>query len=164
MVTDQLPLPGPQKGFCECKLLEDGCGRYGTLKKPRRDGTRHVWGCKCRSCLGRRNRDIGRKGQSKARKTLGIQGATIGADHEENWRGAVRVEVKSGAQVRPAWTAYLKMENQGEAARAIGDNRPFIGDAEPPGTTDGLILIRRSQFWRVIQAVWEAAEHESSKQ
>lgn len=162
-MTDQLPLPGPIKGYCECVMLEGGCGRFGALKKPDRDGNRHVWGCKCRRCLGRRNRQVGSKGQAKVRKTLGIQGASIGADHEENWRGAVRVEVKSGAQVRPAWTAYLKMENQGEAARAIGDNRPFIGDAEPPGTTDGLILIRRSQFWRVVQAIVEHADRESRK-
>ena len=139
-------LPGPQKVECP-----DGCGRFGT---PKRNG--HIKGCPCRSCLGARNRRSGSTKQRKARKALGIDGPSLGADHEENWRGAVRVEVKSGAQVRPAMTAFLRMEAQSEAKRPIGDNRPFMGIAMPPGTSDGLVLIRLSKLPAVVAALTEA--------
>ena len=142
-------LPGPEKRECP-----DGCGLFG---HPTRNG--HVRGCKgppgqpCMSCIGRRNKKGGMRKQRAARKALGIAGPSLGADHEENWRYAVRTEVKSGAQVRPAWTAYLRMEAQSEASRPFGDNRAFVGIAMPPGTSDGLVLIRLSQFEKVVDEI-----------
>lgn len=136
-------LPGPEKGPCP-----DGCGRFGRLL---RNG--HVRGCPCRSCLGKRNRTKGLSKQRAARKKLEIAGPSLGADHEENWLGPVRAEVKSGAQVRPAATAYYRMEAQSEEARPIGDLRPFVGIAMPEGTTDGIVLIRLSRLREVVAAL-----------
>ena len=142
-------LPGPPKAECAC-----GCGLFGT---PKKNGhiSRH---CRCPSCQGRRNRTFGRRKQTKVRKQFGIAGPSLGADHEENWRGAVRVEVKSGAQVRPAWTAYSRMEDQSEASRPIGDLRPFVGVAMVDGITDGVVMVRLSRLYEVAAAIVAAGE------
>ena len=143
-------LPGPEKVDCP-----DGCGLFG---RPTRNG--HVRGCKgpegapCRSCLGRRNRAKGQRKQRAARKALGIEkGFSLGADHEENWRGFVRVEVKAGAQVRPAATAFYKMRAQSEASRPYGDHRPFVGIAMPEGESDGILMLKLSDLTDVALAV-----------
>lgn len=53
--------------------------------------------------------------------------------HEEDWGGALRVEVKSGARAtNPIWARYLVMERQSESWRTPGDNRPFVGVLYPP--------------------------------
>jgi hypothetical protein len=143
------PIMGPTKGDCECG--DERCTLYGTLRKPDRAGKRHVRGCPCRSCLGRRNRS---KGDSKARRArilLGIPGAN--SRHEEVWGGDVRVEVKAGAQVRPAINAFEKMRSQSEAARPIGDIRPFVGIAMPDGSQDGVVMFRLSDLHNVLQAL-----------
>lgn len=156
-MTDQLPLPGPDKIDCP-----DGCGKFG---RPTRNG--HVQGCKgppgqpCRSCLGRRSRRNGKTRQRAARKALGIPGLSLGADEEELWRGHVRVEVKSGHRdTVPIDTRYRAMRAQSDAARAIGDNRPFLAIVMPPGTSDGIFMGRLSELRDVA---WAVVDHESSK-
>jgi hypothetical protein len=62
------------------------------------------------------------------------------------WGGAIRLEVKAGAQIKPVFTAYLRCEIQSEQHRPIGDPRPFALVAMPDGTSDGLIVMRLSQF------------------
>lgn len=92
--------------------------------------------------------------QRKARKALDIAGPTLGADHEENWRGRVRVEVKSGHRESvPVQTRYLATEAQSEAARSIGDNRPFMAVFMPPGTSEGYVVIRLSRLTEVALAL-----------
>jgi hypothetical protein len=44
--------------------------------------------------------------------------------------------------VNPIWTRFKNAEEQSEAARAIGDNRPFAMVAMPDGMKDGLVIIR----------------------
>jgi len=154
-------LPGPEKGYCECDGQDDknpdvvlGCGLYGTLGRPDRAGLRHVRGCRCKRCLGRRARRSGVAKQRVARRALGIDGPSLGADHEENWRGRVRVEVKSGHRESvPVQTRFLGCEAQSEAARSIGDNRPFMAIFMPPGTSDGLVVIRLSQLAEVARCL-----------
>lgn len=75
--------------------------------------------------------------------------------HEEHLPGSVRIEVKSGAQAGPVWTAYLKSEAQSEAARSIGDTRPFVASFEPKGTSDGLVVFRRSKLLETVAAMAE---------
>lgn len=146
-------LPGPEKGFCQCDVPT--CELFGTLGRPRADGTRHARGCICASCRGRRNRKKGSKKQRAAQKALGLvgPGKTWGANHEENWMGGLRVEVKAGAQVRPADTAFRRMREQSEAARPIGDNRPFVGVAMPDGQSDGIFMCRLSDVTEVALAI-----------
>jgi hypothetical protein len=140
-------MQGPVKDYCAC-----GCGLFGT---PKKNG--HIaYHCRCPSCLGRRNKTKGAAKQRKVRRAFGIEGPSLGADHEEHWRGAVRIEVKAGGQISPPWTAFLRMEAQSEASRPIGDNRPFMGIAMPDGVTDGVVLVRLSKLKDVAQAITDA--------
>ena len=143
------------QGECEC-----GCGAYGTLKKPwRSNGKRCVARkCPCRQCLGKTSRKKGDDKARIARKALGISGANT--RHEELWGGQVRSEMKAGAQVKPAVTAFTRMEAQSEAQRPFGDNRPFVGVAMPDGSNDGVFMCRLSALPEVIAAIaeqWGAA-------
>lgn len=124
------------KADCVC-----GCGLFGTpLKRP--EG--HIRGCKCPRCMGKRNRAKGDSKARQARKKLGIGG--VNSRHEEVWGGDLRLEVKAGAQIRAVATAFLKCEAQSEAARPIGDHRPFMMVAMPDEWSDGLIVMRLSDY------------------
>lgn len=136
-------LPGPQKADCAC-----GCGLFG---RPGKIG--HVKGCPCASCRGRRVRTKGDTKARTVRKTLGLPGAN--SRHEEVWGGPVRVEVKAGAQIKPAWTAYLRCEQQSEQHRPLGDNRPFVAVAMPDGMKDGLVMVRLSVWEQHIRPLLE---------
>lgn len=138
---------------------------------PRLDKQTRPWTCKkddqtctrqqpCRSCLGARNRRKGMRKQREARKTLekvfdAEAAKFIGQlGNEEAWTGlAVRVEVKSGAQVRPVWTRFIVAEEQSQRSRAIGDNRPFLMVAMADHTTDGLAIVRLSQLAALLEAL-----------
>lgn len=135
---------------CEC-----GCGLAGTAKKPNRAGVRCVRGCKCRSCMGRANKRKGLRKQAKAVTALGIPRSSIHPGHEEFLGGAVRVEVKSGGQVKPAVTAYLRCEAQSEEQRPIGDHRPFCAVAMPDGSSDGVVMVRLSSLHEFVAAMVE---------
>lgn len=158
-MTASLPLPGPEKGECECR---DGCGRFGTLGRPDREGRRHVRGCKdsgCRVCIGRNSRYKGRTKQAKARKVFGIPGPSLGADHEENWRGACLIEVKAGGRMaNPVGVRYRAMRDQIEASRAIGDNRPACAVAMPDGWSGGVVMVHTDDVIGWAYAVVEAIE------
>lgn len=124
------------KADCVC-----GCGLFGTpLKRP--EG--HVRGCNCPRCRGKRNRAKGDSKARTARKKLGIGGAM--SRHEEHWGGRVRVEMKAGKQVDPIATRFNAARAQSEEARPIGDTRPFLMVAMPEGTSDGIVLMRLSDF------------------
>lgn len=140
--------PGPEE--CGC-----GCGVVGVLRaKEWRDGVRCVKrDCRCRRCLGKRSRDKGDKRARGARKALGIPGANT--RHEELWGGGLRTEMKAGAQVKPAITAFLRMEAQSELQRPMGDNRPFVGVALPDGSKDGIVMFRLSKTPDVVAALIE---------
>lgn len=111
----------------------------------------------CRSCLGRRSRRSGLKKQREARKALGIPSAQFAGlnGNEEAWRGAVRAEVKSGAQVGPVWTRYFAAEQQSEANKSVGDPRKFVFISMPPGITDGLVTFRLSHAPEIVAALYE---------
>jgi hypothetical protein len=136
------------KGDCGC-----GCGAWGTLKKPNRAGIRCVsHQCKCNSCRGKINRTKGDRKAAVARKQLGAMGAN--SRHEEHWGGALRIEAKAGAQVGPILTRYLAAKNQSEAARAIGDNRPFVM-AAMPDKGPGLLVIELDELAQIVAALLE---------
>lgn len=140
--------PGP--GPCGC-----GCGLEGVLRaRPWRDGVICVKrGCSCKRCLGKRSRAKGDSRARQARKAMAIPGAN--SRHEEHWAGGVRTEMKAGAQVKPAVTAYLRMEAQSEQERPVGDNRPFVGVALPDGSKDGVVMFRLSKLNETIAALYE---------
>lgn len=123
----------PVRVPCAC-----GCSVEGTPKrKASKDSLHHAHLCKCRSCIGTRNRRGGMKAQRKFQKEAKIkQAAWRGANgNEESWRDPFRWELKSGAQVRPAVTAYLRQRQQAEANRPVGDVRPFAAGMSYSGTS-----------------------------
>jgi hypothetical protein len=125
-----------RKGYCAC-----GCELFGTLRKRPVD---HVKDCKCKQCMGKRNRSKGDSKARHARKVLGLGGAN--SRHEEVWGGPIRVEVKAGKQVQPIYTRFLLAEQQSKQGSALGDIRPFAMVAMPEGTSDGLVIMRLSEF------------------
>lgn len=139
------------KAQCECGL--DSCDLYGTLGRPDRTGLRHVRGCQCNHCRGKRNRTKGDSKARAARRALNITG--VNSRHEELFGGALRVEVKAGGQISAAYNAFLRCERQSEAARPIGDNRPFGAIFMPEGTRDGVLVVRLSKVADVAVAVLE---------
>jgi hypothetical protein len=129
-------LVGGVKADCVC-----GCGLFGT---PRKRPLGHIRGCECAKCRGKRNRSKGDSKARVARKQLGIGG--VNSRHEELWGGDVRVEIKAGAQIKPVLTAFLRCEMQSEAARPVGDHRPFMLVAMPDGMKDGLVVMWLSDY------------------
>ena len=134
-------------GPCGC-----GCGMEGTLRvKPWRDGTHCCRGCKCRRCMGRRNRARGDSKASRARRVLQLKGPR--SRHEETWRGALRVEAKSGGKAKPVQTFYEHCRAQSEASKAIGDARPFAALAMPLGTSKGYAVIELEDLALILAAL-----------
>lgn len=134
------------KRDCAC-----GCGGFGT---PNKDGC--VRGCTCPRCRGRRNRRKGLQKQRDARKALGVKSQKFGDGNEESWSDNVfRNEVKAGAQIRPAVTAWSRIEAQVDANRpSFGDDgRPcravLMPDGWPKG--EGLVMVRLSTWRQLIR-------------
>ena len=126
----------------------DNCPLFGTLGRPDRQGVRRVRGCADPSARGRRNRTKGDAKARRARKKLGLGGHLT--RHEENWGGAFRTEIKAGLQVGPIATRFQAAKAQADAAKALGDIRPFIMVAMPDGTTDGIVLMSLSEFSELV--------------
>ena len=136
-----------RKGECQGnqdKCSTKGCPLFGTLGREDRQGKRRIKGCGDPSARGRRNRAKGDSKARRARKKLGLGGHLT--RHEENWGGHFRTEVKAGAQVGPIATRFNLAKAQSDAAKALGDIRPFIMVAMPDGTTDGIVLMSLSEF------------------
>lgn len=109
-------------GPCEC-----GCSVEGRLKKPSRDGKRHVQRlCKCVSCRNRNNRARGRDRQSQGvRRTKAFVGKFLPKD-EEALTLPFRYEHKDGSKARTVVTAYERERVQSDQAKSVGDPRIFV--------------------------------------
>lgn len=116
-------------------------------------------GAPCRSCMGRRSKRKGREKQRSAATALRIPASKFASQmgHEENLRGPVRIEVKSGAQISPIEKRFLAYEKQSEAARPVGDSRPFLAVAMPDGwpAGEGIAMFRLSALDDLIGAYTE---------
>lgn len=163
MTTDR-PIAAPTKIECEGnrdRCTGDACPIFGTaMVKTFRDGKRRVRGCDDPTARGARNKRKGGSKQAAAVRALGIPRSNLSPGHEEFLGGAVRVEVKAGRQVGPIETRYSDYEAQSEAARPVGDHRPFCAIAMPDGWSDGIVLVRLSnvhEFAAAIVEMWGAA-------
>jgi hypothetical protein len=141
-----------RKGECQgrqdkCTLGEQ-CPKFGALGRESRDGKRRVKGCGDPVARGKRNRAKGDAKARVARKRLGIGGANT--RHEELWGGALRLEVKAGAQISPVVTRYRSAEAQSEPHRAFGDVRPFVLVCMPDGESDGIAVMRLSVLAQLV--------------
>lgn len=113
--------------------------------------------CTGPKCQGARNRRKGQRKQREVRKALMLRdekwrGST---GNEETWNASrLRFEVKSGKQVQPVATRYVAARNQSDAARPVGDTRPFVFVAAPDGTTP-LVVVRADELPAVVAAFVE---------
>jgi hypothetical protein len=120
----------------------------------------------CPSCRSKRNRKKGKRGQGVNRRALETLFGVVA-----KWRGKlaneetadhlpVRYENKAGKAGGANTIAryYLLAESQSEAARAIGDRRPFIATFSPDGMleSDGLVVVRMSNLEQLLEAFIEA--------
>jgi len=140
-----------RKGECQGnhdKCSHQLCPLFGTLGRPDKQGRRRIRGCGDPSARGKRNRTKGDSKARRARKKLGLGGHLT--RHEENWGGAFRTEIKAGAQVGPIWTRFLAAKTQSDAAKALGDIRPFVMVAMPDGTTRGVVLMDLEEFSQLV--------------
>ena len=144
-----------RKGECQgnrdrCTLIFD-CPKFGTLGKEGRDGKRRIKGCGDPVARGKRNRAKGDSKARSARRRLHLSGANT--RHEEHWRGALRVEIKSGAQIKPIFTRFEDARLQSKAGKASGDIRPFAMVAMPDGSSDGIVLMSLEEFSNLFEAL-----------
>lgn len=104
---------------------------------------------------GKRNRQKGLKKQREARKALGVAPShKFGDANEENWSDAIfQNEVKSGAQVKPAVTAWLRIEAQMQSNQTAHGSlrKPCRAVLMPDGWSDGLVMVRLSTWRDVIR-------------
>lgn len=132
--------PDPEP--CSC-----GCGKIGQLrlKTWRGETVPHIRACVCRRCMGKRSRQGGLRRQSTVRDAMNI----VGGSDEEKWASVFQNEVKSGKQVGPAWTWWVKAEQQALASQADHGSlhKPARIFLEPEGVNDGIVMVRRST-WR----------------
>ena len=146
-----------RKGECQGRqdrcTLGDKCPKFGLLGRAGRDGARRVKGCGDPVARGKRNRAKGDSKARRARKMLGIAGANT--RHEELWGGALRVEMKAGAQIEQIATRFRAALAQSEASRAVGDIRPFVLVAMPDGESDGLAVMRLSVLSDLLEVIRE---------
>ena len=148
-----------RKGECQgnqAKCNVDGCPLFGTLGRPDRNQVRRVRGCSDPAARGRRNRTKGDAKARRARKKLGLGGHLT--RHEESWSGVVRTEIKAGIQVGPIATRFNAAKAQSDAAKALGDIRPFVMVAMPDGTSRGIVLMDLDEFSQIIMLVTELIE------
>ena len=146
-----------RKGDCQgnadrCTLGDD-CPKFGLLLRESRDGKRRIKGCGDPVARGKRNRSKGDSKARRARKMLGIAGANT--RHEELWGGALRVEMKAGAQIEPIATRFRAAYAQSQASRSVGDIRPFVLVAMPDGESDGLAVMRLSVLADLLEIIRE---------
>ena len=148
-----------RKGECEgrqenCKV--DGCPLFGTLGKPARDGKRRIKRCGDAVARGRRSRRKGLKKQRDARKALGVAPShKFGDANEERWQDPLFAnEVKSGKQIQPAVTAWLRIEKQvrGDQVGVGMLRKPCRAVLMPDEWgSEGLVMVRLS-VWRDVVA------------
>lgn len=148
-----------RKGECQGnrdRCTVDNCPLFGTLGRADRQGVRRVRGCADPAARGRRNRTKGDAKARRARKKLGLGGHLT--RHEESWSGVVRTEIKAGIQVGPIATRFNAAKAQSDAAKALGDIRPFVMVAMPDGTSRGIVLMDLDEFSQIIMLVTELIE------
>lgn len=141
-------LVGPTKADCVC-----GCGLFGTVRK---NPAGHIRGCTCSKCRGQRNRRKGLAKQRTARKALGVAPShKFGDANEENWGDALFAnEVKAGAQIKAAVTAWTRIEAQVQSNQtAVGAIRkPCRAVLMPDGWgSEGLVIVRLSVWSELVR-------------
>ena len=116
--------PWPDYPMCPC-----GCGATG-FKLAHRSG-HLVKVCRCASCIGRRNRERGQRGEARRHRRLGGQGMTPRDDLMHLYSVNVATEDKTGDQIPAHFVSFAASETArhwfGQAEKKI----PIGSDALP---------------------------------
>ncbi len=120
----------PWPGFPACPC---GCGATGLKLQVRlaKDGRHHVVGCKCRSCIGRRNRQAGQASERRRHKRLGGQGGTPNDELAYCYSINVSTQDKHGGQIPASFVAFITSEWARHALRQAEKKLPVGSDAMP---------------------------------
>lgn len=106
---------------CPC-----GCNAVGKLS-PRG----HNRGCICRSCIGRRNRRNGQRGEMNAHRSLGGTGRTPADEVGHTYSLNVKPQVKAGQQIPAAFSSFIASEWFRHAISQAERSIPVGVDAKP---------------------------------
>lgn len=123
----------PTYPICPC-----GCGAQGTKLQLKND--RHLVGCVCRPCIGRRNRSKGQRAQAKMHRGLGGEGFT--PTTEESARPyqievTIMPESKTGGQVPTSFTKFITTDWFRRALEQSTRAVPVGSGARPAVVIDG---------------------------
>lgn len=130
-------LPWPEFPSCPC-----GCGEQGMKLQLRHD--KHLVGCSCRSCIGRRNKFKGQRTQARTHRRLSGEGFT--PSNEESARPyivevSIMPESKGGDQIPAAFERFMHSEwfrrALSQSARAV----PFGSGVLPAVSIRGDFMI-----------------------
>lgn len=112
-------------GPCPCGVPR--CDVLGT--KLTRAG--HLKGCRCASCVGRRNKRKGQAGEARAHRALGGVGPTIRDDLFHLYSINISLEVKTGNHTPAKLVAAIQSEFMRHAFAQASKKTPVGTDAFP---------------------------------
>jgi len=124
-----------EMGLCPCVVqseewslgLRPSCDVVGT--KLSKYG--HLVGCKCRPCLGRRNKRSGQRTEAKRHRRLGGQGQTPRDELAYSYSLNVTTEDKHGQQIPQNFIRFIELEWTRHALRQAEKKIPVGSDAQP---------------------------------
>ncbi len=128
---------------CAC-----GCGEIGyrLTKVLPDDDVSHVFGCKCRRHIGKRNRKAGQRTEANRHRNLGGEGQTRRDEFPDTYTVACTTEDKRGEQIPASFLKFLALEWTRHALRQAEKKMPVGNDAfpalylEPPGGSAWLLV------------------------
>lgn len=133
---------GPWSGWPACPC---GCGVEGLKLQLHHD--RHVVGCGCASCRGRRSRRKGKAAERRRHLRLGGVGATPADDLAHVYQLAVTTEDKAGAQIPASFRSFVASEWYRHAIAQARKKLP-LGSPVLPAV---YLETTRSRWWLVVE-------------
>ena len=91
----------------------------------------HVVGCKCRSCIGKRNKTKGQRNERTRHLALGGEGATPRDELAFSYSVNITTEDKTGQQIPAKFVAFIQSEWTRHALRQAEKKVPVGSDALP---------------------------------
>jgi len=122
----------PCNGYAAVELADgsgpwESCGVIGT--KLTKQG--HLVGCKCRHCIGLRNKRSGQRTEAKRHRRLGGQGQTPRDELAYSYSINVTTEDKHGAQIPANFLTFLDLKWTRDALRQAEKKLPVGSDSLP---------------------------------
>lgn len=117
-------LPWPGFPMCPC-----GCDAEGMKLQLRHD--RHLVGCECPSCRGRRNQRKGKAGEYRRHRRLGGEGGTPHDELAYNYSINITTQDKVGRQVPASFRDFVGSAWAQHALRQAEKKLPVGSDAFP---------------------------------